>query len=107
MIKNASMHIPKNTSVAFVGSSGAGKTTLADIILGFLYPQEGSVCADEVDIHKNIEAWSKHLGYIPQLIFLTDDTLRNNIAFGIERDKIDDNRIWEVLEDAQLKVERR
>lgn len=104
VLRNVTFEIPRNKSVAFVGPSGAGKTTLADIILGVLRPVEGAVYADEIDIHQNLSAWNKHLGYIPQTIFLIDDTLRNNIAFGINAKEIDDERIWSVLEEAQLKT---
>lgn len=103
VLENVSMKIPKNHSVAFVGPSGAGKTTLADIILGVLEPRSGAVLADDVNVHENLNGWNKHLGYIPQAIYLTDDSIRNNVAFGIEPDKIDDERVWNALEGAQLK----
>lgn len=103
VLENVSMRIPKNHSVAFVGPSGAGKTTLADIILGVLEPGSGAVLADDVNVHENLYGWNKHLGYIPQAIYLTDDTIRNNVAFGIEPEEIDDERVWNALEGAQLK----
>ncbi len=104
VLNDVNLRIQKNLSVAFVGPSGAGKTTLADIILGVLQPQGGAVLADDINIHENLCGWNKHLGYIPQSIFLTDDTIRNNIAFGIESDQIDEERVWKALEGAQLKT---
>ncbi|MFT3982355.1 MAG: ABC transporter ATP-binding protein [Lachnospiraceae bacterium] len=104
VLNDVNLKIQKNLSVAFVGPSGAGKTTLADIILGVLQPQGGVASADDINIHENLRGWNKHLGYIPQSIFLTDDTIRNNIAFGIERDRIDEEQVWKALEGAQLKT---
>lgn len=103
VLKNVSISIPKNKSVAFIGPSGAGKTTLADIILGVMKPSKGSVTVDGVDVHENLHAWHQCLGYIPQTIYLTDDTLRNNIAFGIEEMEIEEDKLWKALEMAQLK----
>jgi len=103
VLANISIAIPKNKSVAFVGPSGAGKTTLADIVLSVLVPQEGCVLVDGQKIENNISQWHAKLGYIPQTIYLIDDTIRNNIAYGIEHDKIDETRLWSVIEEAQLK----
>lgn len=103
VLEDISVTIPKNKSVALIGPSGAGKTTLADIILGVLQPENGSVEVDGVDIFENLDAWHKTVGYIPQAIYLMDDTIRNNIAFGIETDKIDEDKLWKSLGDAQLK----
>ena len=102
VLNDVSLDIPKNKSIAFIGPSGAGKTTLADIILGVLTPESGSVVADEVDIFKNLELWHKTIGYIPQVIYLMDDTIRNNIVFGTLENEIDENRIISVLKEAQL-----
>lgn len=104
VLKDVTIKIPKNYSVALIGSSGAGKTTLADIILGLLKPECGQVLADETDIFEHIGEWHHNLGYIPQTIYLMDDTIRNNIAFGIPRDKVNDSHVWKVLEEAQLKA---
>jgi ABC-type multidrug transport system fused ATPase/permease subunit len=102
VFKNVNITIPKNKSVAFIGPSGAGKTTLVDVILGILSPTEGVVLVDDCDIAQNIDAWHKMIGYIPQNIYLIDDSIRKNIAFGIDDEIIDDERIWQVLKEVQL-----
>lgn len=102
IFKNVNISIPKNKSVAFIGPSGAGKTTLVDVILGILTPVEGDVLVDDISISKEMNAWHNMIGYIPQTIYLMDDTIRKNIAFGIADDKIEDSRIWEVLKEVQL-----
>lgn len=101
VLSGVSMKIQKGTSVAFIGHSGAGKTTLADIILGLYRPQKGCVKLEGVDIRTMPEKWCNYVGYIPQSVYLTDDTIRNNVAFGI--DEPDDDLIWKALEQAQLK----
>jgi ABC-type multidrug transport system fused ATPase/permease subunit len=102
-IKDVSLSIPIGHSIAFVGESGAGKTTLVDIILGLLTPEKGSILIDGKDLQGLISLWQKKIGYIPQSIFLSDDTVRGNIAFGVPSDKIDDSAVWKALEQAQLK----
>lgn len=102
VINKASFIIPKGKTVAFIGPSGAGKTTIVDIILGLLKPQFGKVEADELNIHKHPYVWQKEIGYIPQVIYLSDDTIRNNIAFGIRKEEIDDQAILQALKKAQL-----
>lgn len=94
--------IPKGKTVALIGSSGAGKTTMADVILGLLAPQRGKIKVDDMNVYKNLSVWHKNLGYIPQVIYLSDDTIRNNVAFGIKEEEIDDNAIEEALKKAQL-----
>lgn len=103
VLHDISMEIPKGKTVALIGPSGAGKTTLADIILGLLPPTAGVVRMDQHNIYENLRSWREKLGYIPQSIYLSDDTVRNNIAFGIYQEQIDDNAIWKALEKAQLK----
>lgn len=101
VLENISLTIKKNQAVAFVGPSGAGKTTLVDIILGILKPIEGQVLVDGEDIAKHQNGWRKNLGYIPQSIYLMDDTIRNNILFGQEME--DEKKLWKAVEEAQLK----
>ncbi len=102
VIDNASFEIPKGKTVAFIGPSGAGKTTMVDIILGLLQPQYGKVYADDLNIHKHSYVWQKEIGYIPQVIYLSDDTIRNNIAFGVDKEQIDEQAIENALRRAQL-----
>ena len=86
--------------MAFIGESGAGKTTLADIILGLYIPQEGTVTVDGVSIYDIPQDWSRIVGYVPQSVYLLDDTIRNNILFGEKQ--MDDKKIWDALKQAQL-----
>ena len=102
ILDKVSLTIPRNKSVAFVGPSGAGKTTLADLILGVLEPQEGKVTVGGVDILSHSKSWHHKIGYIPQSTFLMDDSIRSNVAFGIPEDEINDQKVWEALEAAQL-----
>ncbi len=101
VLKNVNVTIPKNKSVAFIGPSGAGKTTMVDLILGVLKPQEGKITADGMDISESYRGWHDKIGYIPQTIYMLDDTIRNNIAFG-KKDNIRDEDIREALRKAQL-----
>ena len=103
VLNKVSLKIPKNTSVAFIGPSGAGKTTLADLVLGVLEPQCGKILVDGKNIQSGMDSWHKKLGYIPQSIYIMDDTLRNNVAFGVLEEDIDDVKVWKALEEAQLK----
>ena len=102
VLENVSLSIKKNTSIALIGPSGAGKTTLVDIILGLLPPNKGKIMADGIDVYDNLYSWHKLLGYIPQNIYLIDDTIRNNIIFGIPEADVDDEKIWQAIKDAQL-----
>ena len=102
VINNVSMYIKKGTTVAFIGSSGAGKTTLADIILGLLEPDQGDIFVDKWSIRDNSSKWHSMLGYIPQTIYLTDDSIRNNIAFGVNEEDIDDEAVNRAIAEAQL-----
>ncbi len=102
VIDDVSFEIWKNTSVAFIGPSGAGKTTMVDIMLGVLKPQKGAVKVDGSNIADCMDAWHKKVGYIPQNIYLMDESLRKNIAFGVPEDEIDDEKVWKVLREAQL-----
>lgn len=102
VLENLSLDIENNTSVAFIGASGAGKSTLADVILGVLEPESGSILVDGNDIQENMGAWHASIGYIPQTIYLMDDTICANIAFGVEKEKIDEIMLWKALREAQL-----
>lgn len=102
LFEDANMTIPAGKSVAVIGASGAGKTTIIDILLGLLEPQKGSVLFDGIDVTTDYNGWLSKIGYIPQSIFMLDDTIKGNIAFGLDDKDVDENRVWEVLEDAQL-----
>lgn len=101
---DAHMEVQKGQSVGIMGLSGAGKSTIVDILLGLLRAQTGTITCDGRNIFENYPSWLAKIGYIPQSIYLIDESIRDNIAFGIDADKIDDRRIWEVLEEAQLKT---
>ena len=103
VLRDVQLTIQKGESIAFIGASGAGKTTLSDIILGLLQPTRGTVEMDGIDVYTIPMQWAHIVGYVPQSIFLMDDTVRNNIAFGLPNDTIDDKEIWEALEKAQLR----
>lgn len=102
VLRNLSMYIEPNTSVALIGASGAGKSTLADIILGVLEPQQGDIVVDNTNIKDNLAAWHKCIGYIPQIIYLMDDTIKANIAFGLEKDEVNEDNLWKAIQEAQL-----
>lgn len=102
VIQNLSLTIPKGKSVAFIGQSGAGKSTLADILLGLLVPENGDVLVDGVSIYREMDSWKRTVGYVPQSVFLTDDTIRHNIAFGIAEKDIDEAKLQRAVEQAQL-----
>ena len=99
---HADLTIPIGASVGIVGTSGAGKSTIVDILLGLLEVKGGSIRADGVDVKDRYRNWLKNIGYIPQMIFMLDDTIRRNVAFGVHDEKIDENRVWEVLREARL-----
>ena len=99
---DASMVIPKGKSVGIKGASGAGKSTIVDILLGLLHVQKGEITCDGANIFSNYESWLSQIGYIPQSIYLIDESIRDNIAFGIDEREIDDTRIREVAAEAQL-----
>jgi ATP-binding cassette, subfamily B, bacterial PglK len=97
-----SLTIQKGQSIGLIGKSGAGKTTLVDVILGLFVPQSGDIKIDEVSVYRNLSTWQNMLGYVPQSIFLIDDTLERNIAFGIPNHLIDQNKLRKAIEMAQL-----
>lgn len=98
----ADLKVPIGSAVGIVGTSGAGKSTVVDILLGLLEVQGGAIYADGVDVKTCYRKFLKNIGYIPQMIFMLDDTIRKNVAFGVAEDKISEERIWEVLKEAQL-----
>lgn len=102
VLESLNLKIEANTSVGLIGSSGAGKTTLVDVLLGLLIPQRGTVLMDGIDIQTLGSVWNHNIGYVPQSVYLINDDIRSNIAFGIPREAIDDNQVWKVLEMAQL-----
>lgn len=101
VLNKLSLKINKGEAVGFMGESGAGKTTLSDVILGLYRPQEGRVLVDGVDIYSVPEQWAHLVGYVPQSVFLLDDNIRNNILFGLPFDG-DDEKIWDVLDRASI-----
>lgn len=102
VLDGLSIEIKKGEAIGLVGESGAGKTTLADIILGLFVPQKGSITVDGKSIHDEATQWHKMIGYVPQSVFLIDDTIRNNILFGIDEKDADEERIKKAIEQAQL-----
>jgi len=103
VLKGLSLEINKGDSVALIGESGSGKTTLSDVILGLLKPSKGTVRVDGLDIFAMPRVWSRLIGYVPQAVFLSDDTIRNNVAFGLPENEIDDELIWKAIDQAQLR----
>ncbi len=103
VLKDVNFEIPLGSSIGLVGPSGAGKSTMADVILGILFPKQGHVFYGQMNVHDYPLQWSQKLSYIPQAIYLADDTIRSNIAFGIEPEDIDEEKVWSALEEAQLK----
>jgi ABC-type multidrug transport system fused ATPase/permease subunit len=96
------LSIPCGAAVGIVGGSGAGKSTLVDVVLGLLTPDQGTVCVDGVDIQQDLRGWQNQIGYVPQTIYLTDDTLRRNIAFGLSNEQIDEQAVFRAIQSAQL-----
>lgn len=102
IFNHATMQIPVGKSVGIVGTSGSGKTTVVDIMLGLLRLQSGEILADGAEIREHYESWLKNIGYIPQTIFMIDSTIRKNVAFGCADEEIDDEKVWQALKEAQL-----
>ncbi|MCI8355442.1 MAG: ABC transporter ATP-binding protein/permease [Lachnospiraceae bacterium] len=99
---HADMEIPIGKSVGIVGTSGAGKTTVVDILLGLLRLRSGQILADGMEVREHYRSWLKNIGYIPQTIFMIDSTIRKNVAFGYADEEIDDEKVWRALGEAQL-----
>lgn len=102
IFNHADMEIPIGKSVGIVGTSGSGKTTVVDIMLGLLTLSGGQILADGVEIREHYASWLKNIGYIPQTIFMIDSTIRKNVAFGYAEEDIDDEKVWRALKEAQL-----
>ena len=102
VLQNVSLRIRRGQCVGIVGVTGAGKTTLVDVMLGLLRPDSGTVRCGAQDICENSAAWQRQIGYIPQSIYLTDDTIRSNVALGLAPEQIDEAAVWRALESAQL-----
>lgn len=101
-LRDISLSIGNGESIGFIGSSGAGKSTLVDILLGLLTPSTGQVMVDQENIQSNLRNWQDQIGYVPQSIYLTDDTLRRNVAFGLPDEQIDDVAVKRAIQAAQL-----
>lgn len=101
-LQDVSLRIARGEMVGFIGASGAGKSTLVDLLLGLLHPDHGMVSVDGDDVQKNLRGWQRQIGYVPQAIYLTDDTLRRNIAFGIPDEQIDEAALERAIKAAQL-----
>lgn len=104
ILREVSFSIQKGESIGIIGGSGAGKTTLIDLLLALFEPTSGSIKIDDVDVNDNIRGWQDQIGYVPQSIYLTDDTLRRNIAFGLEDNVIDEKKIYAAIKAAQLET---
>ena len=104
ILQDASIEVKVGEAIGIVGTTGAGKSTIVDVMLGLLHPEKGQVLADGKDVltKENYRKYLKNIGYIPQNIFMLDDTIKHNIAFGVPDDEIDENRLWEVIKEAQL-----
>lgn len=102
ILNHVNLNIIKGQSIAFIGQSGAGKSTLADIILGLLWAQEGGIFMDGINIHDIPAEWAGIVGYVPQSVYLSDASIKENIAFGEKIDHIDEKKIWEAIEKSKL-----
>ncbi len=102
VLEHLNLEIKKGMAIGLIGQSGAGKSTLADILLGLFVPKEGLITIDGVNVSEHLEEWRNTVSYVPQSVFLRDDTVRNNIAFGIPESEIDDAKVEKALKQAQL-----
>ena len=103
ILNNINLNISKGEFIGIIGSSGSGKSTLVDLLMGLLTPSSGEICIDNININDDKSSWQRKIGYVPQNIFLIDDSIKNNIAFGIEGDKIDELKLNKAIEESQLK----
>jgi ATP-binding cassette, subfamily B, bacterial PglK len=103
ILKNVNLSIKKGETIGFIGVTGSGKSTLLDILMGLLIPTSGELLIDGVAItQENRRAWQRHISHVPQSIYLADSTIRENIAFGIEPKQIKDNKVTQVVQQAQI-----
>jgi ABC-type multidrug transport system fused ATPase/permease subunit len=102
VIKDVTFNVKKNESIGIIGTSGAGKSTLMDLMLGLIQPQSGDILCDNISIYGNIKSWQKNIGYVPQTIYLIDDTIEMNIAFGVDKDNIDQISLMNSIKASQL-----
>lgn len=101
-IDDVSLEIRRGQWVGLIGSTGSGKTTLVDLILGLLSPSSGRILVDGCDLNDNLAGWQRNIGYVPQTVYLIDDSVRSNVAFGVPPEEIDDERVWHALRAAQV-----
>jgi ATP-binding cassette subfamily C protein len=99
---DVSLEIPQGHWVALIGPTGAGKSTLVDLILGLLVPSSGRILVDGRNLHDNLAGWQRNIGYVPQTVYLIDDSVRRNVAFGVPEEEVDDARVWQALRAAQI-----
>ncbi len=102
LFKNLNLKIIKGSSIGIIGPSGSGKTTLINLLCGLIETEEGKLFVDDVDIKNKIKSWQKNIGFVPQQVYLDDDTIKKNIALGVEENKIDIDKIFNVLKHSQL-----
>jgi ATP-binding cassette subfamily C protein len=101
-INNVSLEIPRGHWVGLIGPTGAGKTTLVDLVLGLFVPSSGRILVDGRDLQDNVGGWQRMIGYVPQDVYLMDETVRRNVAFGLPDQDIADDRVWNALRAAQV-----
>lgn len=101
VLQGMNLVIKKGDSVGIIGPSGSGKSTLVDILLGLLPPQHGKILVDGADMRNDILGWRRNISYMPQVVYLMDDTIKRNVALGVPDDKIDESLVWESLKKAQ------
>lgn len=101
-LSGLSIMVRRGEAVGLIGPSGSGKSTLVDVFLGLLSPDTGEVLLDGVDIRKDMRLWQDQIGYVPQFIYLTDDSIRRNVAFGIPADQVDEDAVQRAIRAAQL-----
>ena len=102
ILDNACLSVARGEIVSLVGPSGSGKSTLIDLILGLLEPEHGEILIDKTPLNSNIRSWQDKIGYVPQSIYLTDDSLRSNIAFGVDPKLVDEEAVNRAVDAAQL-----